>query len=193
MNHISACFCYRCPLVLEYPTCALACARELEEAIVGAGKDRVAGFMLEPIVGATSGAVPPEGYLRTVREICDRHGLLLIADEVMTGLGRTGKYYAVEHWNVVPDIILLGKGMSSGYAPLGAVLVGEKVWRAIQSGSGNLEHGFTYQGHPPSVAASLAVQRYIEKHNLIDRARDQGARRPLDTPPGGKIGSPMLL
>ena len=193
MNHISACFCYRCPLGLEYPTCALACARELEEAIVGAGKDRVAGFILEPIVGATSGAVPPEGYLRTVREICDRHGLLLIADEVMTGLGRTGKYYAVEHWNVVPDIILLGKGMSSGYAPLGAVLVGEKVWRAIQSGLGNLEHGFTYQGHPPSVAASLAVQRYIEKHNLIDRARDQGARRLLDTLPGGKIGSPMLL
>jgi adenosylmethionine-8-amino-7-oxononanoate aminotransferase len=175
IDHISACFCYRCPLGLEYPTCELACARELEEAIANAGKDSVAGFILEPIVGATSGAVPPEGYLRTVREICDRHGLLLIADEVMTGLGRTGKYYAVEHWNVVPDIILLGKGLSSGYAPLGAVLVGERVWRAIQSGAGTLEHGFTYQGHPPSVAAGLAVQRYIEKHNLIERARQQGA------------------
>ena len=171
---ISACFCYHCPLGLEFPACELACAHELERAIHEAGPERVAGFILEPIVGATSGAVPPEGYLRTVREICDRHRLLLIADEVMTGAGRTGKYFAVEHWQVAPDIILAGKGLSSGYAPLGAVLVAEKVWRAIAAGTTSLDHGFTYQGHPPSLAAGLAVQRFIEKHGLLEQARMRG-------------------
>jgi len=174
MEHISACFCYRCPLGLEYPACELACARELEDAIVKAGKETVAAFIFEPIVGASSGAVPPEGYLRMIQEICQRHGILLIADEVMTGAGRTGKYFAVEHWGVVPDMILAGKGLASGYAPLGAVLVGEKVWRSIQSGLGSLDHGFTYQGHPPSLAAGLAVQHYLEKHGLLERARQRG-------------------
>jgi len=171
---ISACFCYRCPLHLEFPSCELACAHELERAIAETGAGKAAAFICEPMVGATSGAVPPEGYLRTVREICDRHGLLFIADEVMTGAGRTGKYFAVEHWGVVPDIIVAGKGLSSGYAPLGAVLVSEKVWRTIAEGRGSLDHGFTYQGHPPSVAAGLAVQRYIEKHNLVEQARARG-------------------
>src|SRR3990170_445264 len=174
-EHISACFCYRCPLGLAFPSCELACAQELRQALARAGEDTVASFILEPVVGATTGAVPPEGYLRTIREICDAHGILLIADEVMTGAGRTGKYFAVEHWNVVPDIILLGKGLSSGYAPLGAVLVAEKVWRAIQAGTGTLEHGFTYQGHPPALAAGLAVQRYLEEHNLLERVRERGA------------------
>lgn len=174
VDHVSACYCYRCPLGLEFPACSLACARELEEVIERAGRDTVAAFILEPIVGATSGAVPPEGYLQLVREICDRYGILLIADEIMTGAGRTGTYFAVEHWNVIPDLILLGKGLSSGYMPLGAVLVAEKVWRAIESGSGTLDHGFTYQGHPPSLAAGLAVERYLERHHLVERARDRG-------------------
>jgi adenosylmethionine-8-amino-7-oxononanoate aminotransferase len=174
VGHISACFCYRCPLKLEYPSCELACAEELEAAIADAGEKAGAAFILEPVVGATSGAVPPEGYLRTIREICDRHDILLIADEILTGAGRTGRYLAVEHWNIVPDIILLGKGLSSGYAPLGAVLVAEKVWKTIERGTGTLEHGFTYQGHPPSMAAGLAVQRYLEKHHLVDRARKRG-------------------
>ncbi|MFQ5926672.1 MAG: aspartate aminotransferase family protein [Terriglobia bacterium] len=174
MGHISACFCYRCPLQLTYPACELACAHELEAAIAKAGKDTVAAFILEPVVGATNGAVPPEGYLRTISEICHRNNILLLDDEVLTGAGRTGRYFAVEHWNVVPDLILLGKGLSSGYAPLGAVLVAEKVWRTIQTGSGTLEHGFTYQEHPPSLAAGLAVQRYLEEHRLVERARQQG-------------------
>lgn len=176
VRHISTCFCYHCPLGLSLPSCELACARELETAIAEEGADSVAGFILEPMVGATSGAVPPDGYLRTIREICDAHDILLIADEVMTGAGRTGKYFAVEHWDVVPDIVLLGKGLSSGYAPLGAVLASEKVWRAIESGTGGLEHGFTYQGHPPSLAAGLAVQRYGEKHELVTRAQAQGEK-----------------
>lgn len=175
VDHIAACYCYRCPLGLEFPSCELACARELDRAIESAGPDTVAGFILEPVVGATSGAVPPEGYLRLVREICDAHQVLLIADEVLTGAGRTGRYFAVEHWDVVPDLILLGKGLTSGYMPLGAVLVAEKVWRAIEAGAGTLDHGFTYQGHPPSVAAGLAVQRYLETHGLVEQARQRGA------------------
>jgi adenosylmethionine-8-amino-7-oxononanoate aminotransferase len=171
---INACYCYRCPLGLEYPSCDVACARELEEAIQKAEPGTVAAFICEPIVGASSGAVPPEGYLRTVREICNRHGILMIADEVMTGAGRTGMYFAVEHWNVVPDMILVAKGLASGYAPLGAVLVSEKVWRAIEQASGRLDHGFTYQGHPPSLAAGLAVQRYIERLDLVERCRRTG-------------------
>jgi len=174
-EHISACFCYHCPLSLEFPSCELACARELEQALARTGEDTVAGFILEPVVGATTGAVPPDGYLRTIREICDAHGILLIADEVMTGAGRTGRYFAVEHWAVVPDLILLGKGLSSGYAPLGAVLASEKVWRTIEAGTGALEHGFTYQGHPPALAAGLAVQHYLEEHNLLEGARQRGA------------------
>lgn len=174
MEHISACFCYRCPLGLAYPSCALACAEDLEQAISKTGKESVAAFICEPVVGASSGAPPPDGYLQKIREICDTHGILMIADEVMTGAGRTGKYFAVEHWGVVPDMILLAKGLSSGYAPLGAVLAGEKIWRAIESGPGSLDHGFTYQGHPPSLAAGLAVQRYIEKHNLLERSRQRG-------------------
>jgi adenosylmethionine-8-amino-7-oxononanoate aminotransferase len=174
MEHICECFCYRCPLALEYPSCKVACAEELEQAIRKTGEESVAAFICEPIVGASSGAVPPDGYLQKIREICDAHSILLIADEVMTGAGRTGKYFAVEHWDVVPDVILLAKGLSSGYAPLGAVLVGEKIWRAIESSTGSLDHGFTYQGHPPSLAAGLAVQRYIEKHNLVEQARRRG-------------------
>jgi adenosylmethionine-8-amino-7-oxononanoate aminotransferase len=173
-EHISACFCYRCPLELQYPSCRLACAHELEETIARIGPESVAAFILEPVVGATTGAVPPDDYLPVIREICDRHGVLLVADEVLTGSGRTGTYFAMEHWNVVPDIILLGKGLSSGYAPLGAVLAGENVWKAIQSAGGRLEHGFTYQEHPPSLAAGLAVQRYLDRHDLVQCARVRG-------------------
>lgn len=167
---ISACFCRHCPLDLRFPDCDLACARELDAAI----DETTGGFILEPVVGATSGAVPPEGYLRLVREICDRHGILMIADEILTGGGRTGRYFAMEHWGVTPDVVLLGKGLASGYAPLGAVLVADHVWQAIERGGLPLEHGFTYQGHPLGLAAGLAVQRYLEAHDLIDQARRRG-------------------
>lgn len=169
-RHISSCFCYHCPLELQFPSCELACAHDLEREIVEAGADSVAGFILEPIVGATSGAVPPEGYLRTIREICDRYKIPLIADEIMTGSGRTGRYFAVEHWDVTPDIILMGKGLSSGYAPLGAVLVAEHIWEPIQRTAAFLEHSFTYQAHPPSLAAGMAVQQYLDDNNLVQRA-----------------------
>jgi adenosylmethionine-8-amino-7-oxononanoate aminotransferase len=171
---ISACYCYRCPFEMEFPACNLACARELEQAIVRAGPENIAGFIFEPIVGASSGAVPPDGYLTVIREICDRFGILMIADEVMTGAGRTGTYFAVEHWGISPDIVIAGKGLASGYAPLGAVLVSEKVWRAIAAGSGRIDHGFTYQAHPPALAAGLAVQRILDEQRLIERCRARG-------------------
>lgn len=173
-GHIAPCYCYRCPLGLEFPSCQLACAEELERALANDAEQTIAGFILEPVVGATSGAVPPEGYLQRIRAICDRHDIPLIADEIMTGMGRTGQPFAVEHWGVVPDLILLGKGLCSGYAPLGAVLVAERIWRAIERGSGHFEHGFTYQAHPISVAAGLAVQEYVQKKNLIEQCRQRG-------------------
>lgn len=173
VEHISPCFCHHCWLHAQYPGCGLACARELE-TIVESKTDQIAAFFFEPVVGATSGAPPAPGYLQEIRDICVANDVLLVADEVMTGAGRTGRYFAVEHWNVVPDLILLGKGLSSGYAPLGAVLVSEKVWRVIADSGHTLEHGFTYQAHPPSLAAALAVQHYLEKHNLVARSREMG-------------------
>lgn len=173
-HHIASCFCYHCPLEQVFPSCGLACAQELERAILEAGADTVAGFILEPIVGATSGAVPADGYLRAIREICDRYDIPLIADEIMTGSGRTGRYFAVEHWGVQPDIILMGKGLSSGYAPLGAVLIAEHIWQPIRRAAASLEHSFTYQCHPPSMAAGLAVQRHLDENGLVDQAAARG-------------------
>src|SRR5208282_727673 len=127
-GHIPPCFCYRCPLGLEYPSCNVDCADELNRLIEREGSKDVAAFIFEPVSGATLGAVaPPEGYVQRIAEICRRHGILLIADEVMIGMGRTGKPFAVEHWGVTPDMILVGKGIASGYAPLGAVVVGGEV------------------------------------------------------------------
>src|SRR2546427_702709 len=174
-GHISPCYCYRCPLGLTYPACNVACADELEKFLLSVSSETVAAFILEPVVGATLGAVtPPEGYLQRIFEICRRQGILLIADEVMTGLGRTGTHFAVEHWGVVPDMILVGKAVASGYAPLGGVLVAPRVAEAIAQGSGRFEHGFTYQAHPVAMAAGLAVLDYISEHQLFERVAPAG-------------------
>ena len=136
----------------------------------------VTAFIFEPVVGATLGAaVPPDGYVERIAEICRSRGILLIADEVMTGMGRSGKPFAVEHWNVEPDLILVGKGIASGYAPLGAVLVSARVVEAFERGSGAFQHGFTYQAHPVSTAAGNAVLDYVESHKLFDRVAPAGA------------------
>jgi len=125
--------------------------------------------------GATLGAVaPPPGYLKAVADICQCHGVLLIADEVMTGMGRTGRNFACEHWGIAPDILVAAKGVSSGYAPLGAVIASKKVVDAIAGGSGAFLHGFTYNAHPVSVAAGRAVLRRIRALNLV-HAADSGA------------------
>lgn len=174
-GHIPPCFCYRCPLGFTYPECDVACADELEKLVRGFGPETVAAFIFEPVVGATLGAVaPPEGYLARIAEICRRYGILLIADEVMTGMGRTGTPFAVEHWAIAPDMILFGKGVASGYAPLGGVLVAPHVAETIARGSGAFEHGFTYQAHPVALAAGLAVLGHIEQHRLFERVAVAG-------------------
>ncbi len=173
-GHIAPCYCYRCPFGLEFPACELKCAHDLAQMIEAQGPETVAAFIFEPIVGATNGAVPPDGYVKTIREICDRYGILLIADEVMTGLGRTGKNFAVDHWGVVPDIVLTGKGLTSGYAPLGALLARGEISEVLEKGSGVYRHGFTYSAHPVSVAAGLAVQKWIAKNQLVEQGARQG-------------------
>ena len=171
-GHIAPCFCYHCPFDKTFPGCGIACADDLEADLAQTESSSAAAFIFEPVVGATLGAaVPPEGYLARIAEICRHHGILLIADEVMSGLGRTGKPFAVQHWGVEPDIILTGKGIASGYAPLGAVLVSAKVAEAFARGSGAFKHGFTYQAHPVSTAAGNAVLDYLESHNLFPRVQ----------------------
>jgi adenosylmethionine-8-amino-7-oxononanoate aminotransferase len=173
--HIAPSFCYRCPLGLEYPECAVSCIDELDTAIRQEGPDTVAAFIAEPVVGATLGAVPTvKEYFRKARAICDAHGVLLIADEVMTGVGRTGKNFGIDHYGVVPDLIVTGKGLSAGYAPLGAVIAGGHVVDALAQGRGYFEHGFTYSANPLSAAVGSAVLRYLEDHRLIERAATMG-------------------
>jgi adenosylmethionine-8-amino-7-oxononanoate aminotransferase len=169
-GHIAPCFCYHCPFDKTFPQCHIACADDLDLHLSGKDSDTAAAFVFEPVVGATLGAAPPpEGYAARIAEICRQRGILLIADEVMTGMGRTGKPFAVEHWGIEPDIILTGKGIASGYAPLGAVLVSKRVVEALERGTGVFQHGFTYQAHPVSTAAGNAVLDYIEQHNLFAR------------------------
>lgn len=200
-GHIPPCYCYRCPLGLTYPECNVACAEELEKVVYTLGANTVAAFIAEPVVGATLGAaVPPDGYLQRIADICRRRGFLFIADEVMTGMGRTGKHFAVQHWGVEPDIILVGKGIASGYAPLGAVLVAPHIVEAIEQGSGAFEHGFTYQAHPVCMAASHAVLDYLEQNHLYERVTPAGeelfrALEPLKTSPiiGDIRGRGLLL
>jgi adenosylmethionine-8-amino-7-oxononanoate aminotransferase len=171
-EQISLPYCYRCRY--ECKNCGQQYAAELERALA-ASKDEAAAFIFEPVSGATLGAaVPPAGYLQEIADICRRHGLLLIADEVMTGMGRTGRNFAVEHWDVTPDIIVTAKGMSSGYAPLGAAIASARVVDAIANGSGTFTHGFTYNAHPVSVAVGRAVLRRIREHNLVRAASPQG-------------------
>jgi len=183
-GHIAPCFCYHCPFGKEFPDCGVACANDLDNFLNANDAASVAAFMFEPVVGATLGAAaPPEGYAQRIAKICRDHGILLIADEIMSGMGRTGKPFAIQHWDVEPDIILVGKGIASGYAPLGAVLVAPRVVAAFERGSGIFQHGFTYQAHPVATAAGNAVLDYIEAHNLFDRVQpaSDGLRKELSS------------
>ena len=190
--HIGMPYCYRCNFDCTdgCRNCGQQYAAELERAIE-TSNDEAAAFIFEPVSGATLGAVvPPPGYLQSVAEICRRHGVLLIADEVMTGMARTGRNFAVEHWlgqdalgqdglgqnglgqngKVAPDILVTAKGLSSGYAPLGAVIASKKVVDAIAAGSGAFLHGFTYNAHPISLAAGRAVLQYLKTKKLVEAA-----------------------
>ena len=149
---------------------------ELEAALEAIGPEKVIAFCAEPVVGATAGAVPPTpGYFKRVREVLDRHGILLIADEVMCGMGRTGTLYASEQEDVVPDVVAVAKGLGGGYQPIGAVLAQRKVVQALRDGSGAFQHGHTYIGHPVAAAAALAVQQVIKRDHLLDAVRERGA------------------
>lgn len=175
MPHISPCNCYRCPYGLNHPECGLACADELERVIKYEGPDTVAAFLLEPIIGTTATAtIPAEGYLQRVREICDRYDVLLCCDEVITGFGRTGKNFAVEHFGVVPDIISCAKGLGGGYVPIGAVIVHQRVVKAFAEGSGKLVHSYTFGGMPLVCAGANAVLKYLQENHLVDRAASAG-------------------
>jgi adenosylmethionine-8-amino-7-oxononanoate aminotransferase len=174
-GHIAPCFCYHCPFEKTFPQCQLVCADDLQVHLLEHEPEKTAAFIFEPVVGATLGAaVPPEGYAARIAEICRKNGILLIADEVMTGMGRTGKPFAAQHWGIEPDMILVGKGVASGYAPLGAVLVSARVVAAFERGSGAFMHGFTYQAHPVCTAAGNAVLDYLESHKLSDRVVPAG-------------------
>jgi adenosylmethionine-8-amino-7-oxononanoate aminotransferase len=167
-------FCHHCPLGKTYPDCGIACADDLEVAIEREGASTVAAFLAEPVLGASAGAaVPPDGYARRVREICDRHGVLLVADEVMTGFGRTGRFFASEGGGAAPDLVTCGKGMSGGYAPVGAVLASEKVVSAIAE-AGGFTHGFTFSHNPVTAAACRATLDILERERLVEQAAARG-------------------
>ncbi|HZA95279.1 MAG TPA: aspartate aminotransferase family protein [Burkholderiaceae bacterium] len=152
-------------------------AQELQALVERIGGENVIAFVAETVGGATSGALtPPPGYFKRVREICDRHGMLLILDEVMCGMGRTGTLHACEQEGIAPDLMAIAKGLGGGYQPVGAVLIGAKVIDAIGTGSGFFQHGHTYIGHPVACAAALAVQQVFARDKLVERCAQQGAR-----------------
>jgi adenosylmethionine-8-amino-7-oxononanoate aminotransferase len=188
VGRVSPCYEYRDRREGEsQPAYTQRLLEELDAEFLRIGPERVIAFVAEPVVGATLGAVPPTpGYLSGVRALCDRYGILFIADEVMCGMGRTGSLYAVEPDGVVPDLITVAKGLGGGYQPIGAVLAHSRIVEPIRRGSGLFQHGHTYIGHPMAAAAALAVQQVIQRDNLLEAVRERGAylRRAL----GEKLG-----
>jgi hypothetical protein len=175
--HVSPCFEYRGRRADETPRqYGERLARELEAEIEKLGPGTVMAFIAETVGGATAGCIPPvEGYFKRVREICNRHGILLILDEVMCGMGRTGTLHACEQEGIAPDLMAIAKGLGGGFAPIGAVLVGAKVFDAFRQGTGFFQHGHTYLGHPLACAAALAVQQVIRRDDLLANVQAQGA------------------
>ena len=183
-HHIAPCYAYRDRKHDETEEVyGLRVANELEDKIRELGPGTVAAFICEPVVGATVGAVPAvPGYLARIREICDTHGVLLIFDEVMCGMGRTGHLYACAEDGVAPDLLMIAKGLGAGYQPIGATLVSKRIYDAIEQGTGFFQHGHTYMGHPVACAAGLAVQTVIEEEDLLTRVQQlgHGLRERLD-------------
>ncbi|TKJ32159.1 aspartate aminotransferase family protein [bacterium (candidate division B38) B3_B38] len=175
--HIPPPYCYRCPFALCYPACHIRCAEELERTIKKIGADHIAAFIAEPIIGNTAGAVvPPAEYYPIIRETCDKYDILLILDEVITGFGRTGRNFAIDHWGVCPDVLIFGKGISSGYASLGGVAIHEKIFDAFtRSPSSGFFLGYTFSGNPLACSAGLAVLNYIDEHHLVEECARKGA------------------
>jgi taurine--2-oxoglutarate transaminase len=165
-------FCYRCPFGQKKESCARECIKHLEEVIKYEGPDKIAAIIMEGVVGSNGLIVPPDDYWPRVREICDKYGILLISDEVMSGWGRTGEWFAVDNWKVTPDIITTAKGITSGYMPLGAVIVTDKIAQFFDDKY--LYAGLTYNGHALSCAAALATIEVYEEDHLMENAREVG-------------------
>jgi adenosylmethionine-8-amino-7-oxononanoate aminotransferase len=169
-------FCYHCPLQRSYPDCGVACVDELDATIERLGPETVSAYLAEPILGASAGgAIPPEDYARRAREICTRHGVLYVDDEVMTGFGRTGRWFGIEWSGVAPDIVTCGKGMSGGYMPVGGVLASRRIVDALAK-DGGFTHGFTFSHNPVTAAACLKTLEILEQERLVERAEALGTR-----------------
>ncbi|WP_321782772.1 aspartate aminotransferase family protein [Burkholderia pyrrocinia] len=175
-HHVSPCYAYRDQQAGETDEAyAQRLADELEQKIVDLGAENVAAFVAETVVGATAGAVPPvRTYLKKIRAVCDKYGVLLILDEIMSGMGRTGYLYACDEDGVAPDLLTIAKGLGAGYQPIGATLVSDRIYRTIVDGSGFFQHGHTYLGHATACAAALEVQRVIAEEKLLDNVKARG-------------------
>jgi taurine--2-oxoglutarate transaminase len=166
-------YCYRCMLQQRYPECGMACVRYVDEAIeLEGGSENVAGIIFEPVTGANGVIVPPPEYFPELRAVCDKWGVLMIADEVMSGFGRTGRWFAVDHWGIVPDIMTMAKGITSGYVPLGAAIVRKHIGDRFKDRF--FGHGATYAGHALGCAAALAVIPIYQRDNLIENSARMG-------------------
>ena len=173
--HVAPPYEYRCAFCSDNGGCTLACADDLERTILLEGPDTVAAFFAEPIVGTTvAGLVPHPDYYRRIREICDRYDVLFVADEVLCGYGRSGAAFAIDEWNVEPDIITLGKAIGSGYAPLAAMLISERIQQILAEGSGRFVHGLTYSGTPSACFIGLKVHQIMRREGLFARAKALG-------------------
>ena len=175
VHRIPASYPYRCECGGRGPACPVCSAAVLEEAIEQLGADTVAAFIVEPVGGSSTGASTPRpDYFKRVREICDRHDVLFIADEVLVGVGRTGTWWAIEPYDVAPDIMTFGKGISGGYAALSGIAAGQRVVDTIAEGSGSFVHAQTFSHHPVACAAGVATMRYLKKHKLVERCAQMG-------------------
>jgi len=176
-GHVAPPYCYRCELGLAWPGCGVACAEDLEATLAREG-DRVAAFVAEPVMGTGGIVVPPPDYFAAVQEICRRHDVLLILDEVITGFGRTGRWFGMEHWDVHPDLVSLAKGISSGYLPLSASVVSDRVYETLRDrmpAGLPFMYGLTSNNHPACCAAGLANLEILEREGLVENAREVGA------------------
>lgn len=175
-HHVSPCYAYRDRADGESDAAYVQrLADELEQKILSLGADQVIAFVAETVVGATAGAVPPVGdYFRKIREVCDKYGVLLILDEVMSGMGRTGYLFACEEDGVEPDIVVIAKGLGAGYQPIGAMICSDRIYDAVLQGSGFFQHGHTYIGHATACAAAVAVQKTIQEEHLLENVRQRG-------------------
>lgn len=174
-GHIPPAYCYRCWYGKDPSSCNLECAQALENEILCQGPETVSAFIAEPVSGMSlCGAEPAPGYFKKIREICDKYDVLLILDEVMTGIGRTGKYFAYKHYDVVPDMVSMGKAISGGYFPLGAVACNDKVYQSMYENKGSFPPGYSWSGNPLGAAVAVKTFEYLEENDLVGRVAELG-------------------